>query len=44
MLARWSTKIATAAPAAKATTGQEAPKSKANMGSVTAETIEATEV
>lgn len=44
MFDRWRTKIATAAPAANAITGHEAPKARAKRGSVAADSSEATEV
>ena len=43
MFARWRTRMASAAPAVKATTGQDAPYRSAQSGSETAAAIEATE-
>ena len=43
MFVRWRTTMATAAPAVKASTGQDAPKTSAKSGSETAAAIEATE-
>ena len=43
MFARWSTMIASAAPAVKATTGQDAPKRSAKRGSETAAAIDETD-
>ena len=43
MFVRWRTRIASAAPAVKATTGHDAPKRSAQSGSETAAAIDATE-
>jgi hypothetical protein len=44
MFARWSSRIASAAPAEKTTTRAEEPKASANRGSARAASIDATDV
>jgi hypothetical protein len=44
MLARWSAKIAAAAPAVKPTTSHEAPKRRAKSGRAAVDSNDATDV